>query len=1013
MRSIFQDAAGYLWVGTGAGLNRFDGEQFKIFREQDGLQSEYINVLAEDDQGNLWIGTGEGLSRFDGKAFYNYSHKDGLPGKLVQAMVRDKRNRLWCGTDAGLVYVQDGKIVTPKIDTPITESISALFIDDRDRLWIGTKTSLLILEGNKVRPHPDGDLTGARVVEIGGDARGNVWIATERGVFGRKNGVVHTRYLTEEDDRFGRPTGGLLVDRRGVLWVGTNRGIMMIAEGRQKLLNRESGLPVNLVYTVAESRDGVLWFGGIPGMLALENPSLETIVHPNGPGNAPVRTVLRDSNDHIWVGSLAGLSRYDGENWDILTTEDGLNHEFLLSLCEDKSGVLWIGGRGGLNRIVDGRISDVAEVPHELSIFDVVVGPRGRLWISAMQRGIFVLVPDVGIEEISVPNQTFSRTRLLMDGANRLWASGDRGLSRWDGENWHTFTTDDGLAGERPYTLFEDSRGRIWFCYLDSRGVTVLENGSFRTLTTADGLADNAVFLIGEDRSGNIWLGSTQGVDRLGPEGITNFNVRDGLANNETNSGAFTLGPGGSLWFGTMGGLTRFHPDLDTGREWTPQPRIASVEMGGLPVKPGREISYKHSDFSAEIHLLNFMGRRHLETRVRLKGFSDVWQPLENQRFALTNLKPGPYTLEVESRFSKGPWSQAETFSFYLTPPPWETWWARLGGLLVIGLMIYFLVKVRIRAVENQKAELERLVAERTAALLAAQDELVQTAHEAGRADIAIGVLHNIGNLLSSVTTSAGMIREGFEKSNLNRMTAATSLLSEHTDDLVTFVSENPKGKPLINYLIKVEKMLRNERDSGLSNVMRLLNKIDVIRNYIMMHQDYVGAGFFEEEVAPAEVLEDAITLQAGSIERHGIRVVKHFDDDIPRLRLQKAKLINILINLYKNAREAMEEVSLDKRLLEISLLREGNHVLIKVSDNGCGIKPEHREKLFTQGFTSKKTGNGFGLHSCANYMKEMSGAIHAESEGEGKGSTFVLRFPVEKPKEGLLPLEREQVQSL
>ncbi|MDJ0836878.1 MAG: two-component regulator propeller domain-containing protein [Acidobacteriota bacterium] len=1004
---MIQDRLGYLWVGTVSGLNRFDGETFKIFRVQDGLQNDNINALAEDGNGRLWIATTNGLCSFDGTRFTNYNKAEGLPGEQVFCLLADSRNRLWCGTDNGLVFLEKGVLVTPPWARRLKEPVRALFLDRPDRLWIGTENQVYLYSGDALIPHPATELEGGLVSDILDDRKGNVWVASDRGVFGLKNDAVHTHFPADGPN--GGPTGDLLIDSSGTLWVGTNRGVMLVEDGKSRLLTGEQGFPLVLVYSLLESRDGMIWLSGVPGLVAVKSRCLEVITDPDGPGTAPIRGIIRNRNGHILTATLTGLSRFDGERWQKYNRADGLNHDFLITLHEDDDGVLWIGGRGGLNRMENGRITDVSRVPHEMSIYDIEGGPRGKLWLSALIRGVFTLEAD-GLKPVEVPGQKFTRSRFLLDRQNQLWISGDKGLTRWDDSHPHTFTVADGLAGNRPYALFEDADGRIWICYHDSRGVTILENDVFRTLTTRNGLADNSIYMMGQDPEGTMWLGSSKGVDRLGPDGITNFNVRDGLSHNETNSGAFAVGLDRTLWFGTMSGLTRYYPSRDRSEDLQPRPHIALVEMGGRSIAAGEVVSHEHRDMVTEIHFLNHLARSHLDARFRLAGYSDTWQPLEHKRPRFDNLKPGDYTLEVQARFYSRPWSQPTRFSFKLRPPPWETWWARLAGLSIIGLMIYGLVKVRIRSVENQKIALEKVVAERTSELraeidrhkqtqtdlLAAQSELVQTAHEAGRADIAIGVLHNIGNLLSSVNISAGMIREGYEKSKLDRLSAATSLLSKHLDDLENFIRDNPKGRSLLLYLVKLEKLLKEERSKGLNHVVRLLDKVDVIRNYIMMHQTYVRAGFFEEEVVPADVLEDALLLQAGSIDRHGIKVVKEYED-VPRLRLQKAKLINILINLYKNAREAMEYVPKGKRRLTIRLYLEEQTVVVAVTDNGSGIKAEHRAKLFSQGFTTKKTGNGFGLHSCANYMREMGGSIHVESDGEGKGAAFFLRFPLEK----------------
>lgn len=287
------------------------------------------------------------------------------------------------------------------------------------------------------------------------------------------------------------------------------------------------------------------------------------------------------------------------------------------------------------------------------------------------------------------------------------------------------------------------------------------------------------------------------------------------------------------------------------------------------------------------------------------------------------------------------------------------------------------------------------ILAERTRQLKKVQQELIDKAHQAGMADIASGTLHNVGNILNSVKVSAQVINNELKRSSVNNFKQANDLLREHQDSMEDFILNDPKGKKLLEYYLKLESVFMNERDTYQANIDRLIDKIEIIADVIMAQQNYAGISSLTEEYYLDNIIDDALTLQSGSIERFGIQVVKKIEET-PRVPIQKAKLVHILINLIKNAKEAMVESPSDNRKLTISLDHREQVVYLAIQDTGKGIDPSSLKKIFTHGYTTKKNGHGFGLHSCANYMAEMKGNIRAESEGIDKGSTFILEFELD-----------------
>lgn len=303
--------------------------------------------------------------------------------------------------------------------------------------------------------------------------------------------------------------------------------------------------------------------------------------------------------------------------------------------------------------------------------------------------------------------------------------------------------------------------------------------------------------------------------------------------------------------------------------------------------------------------------------------------------------------------------------------------------------------------VEERTKDLQAEIIERKKAqeeLVAAQKELFEHAHKAGMADIATGVLHNVGNILNSVLISATVIQETVKKSNLEGFVKANNLLRENINNMSDFVLNNVKGQKLFQYYLKLEDLLRQEQSIVFENIDRLNEKISIISEVIIAQQIYAKENFFTEKLSLADVIESALTLQAGSIQRHDIKIKKELQE-VPDIYAQRTKLLHILMNLYKNAKEAMEGMPNEKKELLIKLEMDAQNVYIRISDNGCGIKEENFKKIFNHGFTTKSNGHGFGLHTCVNHMAEMNGKIWVESKGENKGATFVLMFPLQ-PKD-------------
>ncbi|HVZ44271.1 MAG TPA: AAA family ATPase [Ramlibacter sp.] len=294
---------------------------------------------------------------------------------------------------------------------------------------------------------------------------------------------------------------------------------------------------------------------------------------------------------------------------------------------------------------------------------------------------------------------------------------------------------------------------------------------------------------------------------------------------------------------------------------------------------------------------------------------------------------------------------------------------------------------------------LEQRVQARTRELEHMQAQLVATARRAGMAEIANNVLHNVGNVLNSLTVSVSMLRRQVEHSRIEGLGRAVPLLEQHADDLSGFVQRDPRGRTLIDYLSKLSLALQDERREALADIERLARSVEHIAYVVATQQSRSGPMIVKEVVQPEEVLEEALQVGAEAIARCGAEVVRRYGD-VPAMAVDRQRLLQVLVNVIGNAAQAMETMPPDSRELTlVTALVDGEAgerlLRISVEDRGEGIAAENLGRLFAHGFSTRKNGHGFGLHSSALAAMEMGGRITARSDGPGRGAVFSLELPV------------------
>jgi signal transduction histidine kinase len=315
---------------------------------------------------------------------------------------------------------------------------------------------------------------------------------------------------------------------------------------------------------------------------------------------------------------------------------------------------------------------------------------------------------------------------------------------------------------------------------------------------------------------------------------------------------------------------------------------------------------------------------------------------------------------------------------------------------LAIRLLRSFAVINRFnKALQTANEDLEQRVEERTRELKDTQSELLNTARQAGMAEIATNVLHNVGNVLNSVNISADLVTRKLRTSKALGLGKAMQLINEHPHDLGEFITRDEKGKLLPGYLNQLVDAIAIEQQSITEELAQLSKSVDHIKDIVATQQSYAGASSLVEPLHVSDLLEDALRMNSGALTRHHVTVVKDYSD-VPRVMGDKHRLLLILINLISNAKYAMSDLSDRPRQMTLGVkVVDGTTLQVSVKDDGEGIAPENMTRIFAHGFTTRKEGHGFGLHSCALAAIEMNGHLSAYSDGPGKGALFTLKIPL------------------
>ncbi len=756
---LFQDRAGFLWVGTWEGLFRFDGRRFARFDRDDGLPSASVTAIGQRKDGRLYVGTRRGLARWNGTGFVALGKKEGLPedaAVMPGGIASDASGTLLVGTARGLyqsiseIFALDGRRDGPEVPVSwLDVAADGTLSYARGHLLYRRENGATREAGSRLGLPPL-----ERIDALRSGADGALWLRTPDRLFVLAKGSARF-----DDVTAGLPPssgiGGLSFDSAGRLLVPTLRGLAIRSETGWTAVGTREGLEIETVSAALEDREQGLWLGlpGIGLVVRLGRGRVSAWDRSVGLPDDTVWAVTREraaaregaapegigpgGGGALWVGTQGGLARLAPDG-SVRTVLPGVP---VFALAAGPDGSIWAGAApGGVLRIAGPgapRAVPLAGVAaRDARVWALHVRADGEVW-AGTSDGVYRLPPRAASFERVVLPEKFEGDAvfgLAEDGNGTVWGAGRFGLIRLTGSAIQRFGKRQGLASDFLSSVLALPDGRLAVSYREAPGADLVrvERGRL-TVTALDPATSSAarrIVFLGLDASGAIWTGGA-GVDvfREGKEPIR-FGHSDGLVSRDVTQNSFYAEGDGTVWFGTNRGLVRIRPSPEP-----PHPPLTTVILGAragsraLPTDGSASLLPGERDLSLSWAGLSFAHAERMRYRYTVTGLSGGAVETTASEATLAGLRAGSYRFEVAAIPAPGtPPGPPAVFSFTVEPLLLESWWTRGLLLLLAGTGAVLLFRARTRAVAAERDALRAALERKEAELVQAGRRLEEAA---------------------------------------------------------------------------------------------------------------------------------------------------------------------------------------------------------------------------------------------------------------------------------------------
>ena len=731
VHAILQTKDGFLWVATEGGLARFDGLNFKVFQQanEGAFTSDDVCCLAEDARNSLWIGTTDGLLRDSGGSFTRFGVSNGLPSSTILHVAADVDGSVLALTSKGVARVDaQGGVIG--LHTPGDDSVLAMSKAADGGVWFVTANDLLQYANGELRR--ERSLLGRVTANVLGLAvvpgEQAVWLRSAREVTLLCNGEQRTWRVGYELP--GTRIESMSADSRGVIWIGTNRGLVSVDvtnKATKGMAQEVAPAGSNSVLTTMEDRDGDRWVGTETAGLSVLRPQFFW----NEPAIADqaITAVVQATDGAIWLATKQdGLRRIRSGKVDQPTASARLASRVVLAIAPGMHGDLWVGTPDGLNHVDGDKVdtyTSATGLPDDL-IRSLLVDPDGTVW-AGTRRGLAQLDGRSGAVLATYTHRdglgSDAIGALLRSGQaaqTDLWIATFDGLSRLRDKKITTFTKADGLGGNVITALAFDGSGALW---IGTKGGGLSRYAGDRFTAFRQGGMPSDIDSVLPDDQGRLWMGTRRGVaqvlisalDGCGADvhcavAASRYGYPDGLPSEDLSASghpaAWTM-TDGELWFATPKGVAITNPSQMQKNSVAPPVAIERllVDDVEIPLTAGSiTISPGHTRVTIEYAGLSFRAPSRISYRYMLEGFDQHWAAVGSRRTAYyTNLQPGSYRFLVQAAGRDGLWSGATAeIRFSVERPYYRRWWFYLLVVALVCGLVLLMYRLRLRRLQRE-----------------------------------------------------------------------------------------------------------------------------------------------------------------------------------------------------------------------------------------------------------------------------------------------------------------------